>query len=255
MAITDVNSDQSQAAALPSVLMVLAGGYGTRLRSVVNAVPKPMADVAGKPFLSYLLDYWEKQKIARVILSVGYMGNIIQSYFGNRYRSLDIKYLVEETPLGTGGAVKLALSHFCSDLGPRFLLANGDTWFPTNIKKLCEDSERLGSPITFSVKPLSNNDRYSGVELSKDGEVIKFDVSAKDSCYINAGCYLLTTDFLKTEFLRMPIKFSFEKWLAMNCERRGTLGASLQDYPFIDIGIPTDYHLAKEYFAKHRSKN
>ncbi|MCZ7621370.1 MAG: sugar phosphate nucleotidyltransferase, partial [Candidatus Kuenenia sp.] len=89
--------------------IILAGGYGTRLQSVIKDIPKPMADINGRPFLSYLMDYLLCQNIRKILLSVGYKHEIIKNYFGLRYKNLDIEYVIEDKPLGTGGAIKEAL--------------------------------------------------------------------------------------------------------------------------------------------------
>ena len=89
--------------------IVLAGGLGTRLKSVVQDIPKPMAPVAGHPFLSYVLKYLHGQGIREVVLSIGYRGEVIQNYFQDQYAGMTLKYAVEETPLGTGGAIRAAM--------------------------------------------------------------------------------------------------------------------------------------------------
>ena len=114
--------------------IILAGGLGTRLRSVVADMPKPMAPVNGRPFLEYLLDYWQNQGISHFIISVGYRHEIITGYFGARYKNATIKYAIEKTPLGTGGGFLLASDHLGDDR--TFLLLNGDTYFPINLASL-----------------------------------------------------------------------------------------------------------------------
>ena len=120
----------SKAEIIPSAI-ILAGGFGTRLQSLVSDVPKPMASVGGRPFLAYLLDYLINQGIARVILALGYKHQAIIDYFGKRYRSLDLTYLIEESPLGTGGALQKALA--VTDEGP-ILALNGDTFLSHGIR-------------------------------------------------------------------------------------------------------------------------
>ena len=106
--------------------IVLAGGFGTRLKSVISDIPKPMAPVAGKPFLQYILDWLLKNKITRVILSVGYKWEIIYNEFGKKYGTIDLLYSIETSPLDTGGAIAMSLSQVQND---NFFIVNGDTFF------------------------------------------------------------------------------------------------------------------------------
>ncbi len=106
--------------------IVLAGGLGTRLQTVLPGIPKCMAPVNGKPFLTYVLDYLVSQGINKVILSVGYRKDQIINYFGEKYLSIIIKYAIETEPLGTGGAVKFAFEQCLQD---QVFVVNGDTYF------------------------------------------------------------------------------------------------------------------------------
>jgi len=106
--------------------IVLAGGLGTRLRNVIKDVPKPMAEICGKPFLSYIIDFLIRYEIKRVILSVGYKWEVIKQFFGERYRNLDLVYAIEYEPLGTGGAIKNSLKYVQDT---EVFILNGDTLF------------------------------------------------------------------------------------------------------------------------------
>ena len=113
--------------------IILAGGMGTRLKKVVSDIPKPMAPVAGKPFLYYIFDWLRKYPVEKIILSVGYKAESITEYFGNSVFDIPVEYVVEKNPLGTGGAVKFAFERTDGD---DVLILNGDTWFPVDISKL-----------------------------------------------------------------------------------------------------------------------
>ena len=114
--------------------IILAGGLGTRLRQLVSNVPKPMASVNGRPFLAHLMDYWIGQGITQFIISVGYLKESIINYFGNEYQGIKIEYSEEESPLGTGGGVLLAIKNIKSD--DYFVLLNGDTFFEVDLREL-----------------------------------------------------------------------------------------------------------------------
>lgn len=231
----------------PTEMLVLAGGFGTRLRSVINGLPKPMAPIHKKPFLSYLIDYWIKQGVQRFVLSVGYLPDIIQNYFGSNYRGVLIEYVNEPTPLGTGGALRLALNEI-EWLDKSILMANGDTWFPIGLRQLCEDAKNQRSSIIVALKQLDNNDRYSGVRINFQGEINEFGVKSDGLSLINGGCYLLNVNELKEILKDIKSPFSFENDFLPGYSLSGMVGSSVQDVPFLDIGIPEDYKKAPYFF-------
>ncbi len=142
--------------------IILAGGFGTRLKDVVSDVPKVMAPVNGRPFLEYLLDYLEDNIIDHVILSVGYKHELIREHFGNRYKSIDIEYAVEDEPLGTGGGIKKAFDFV---RGYKALVFNGDTMFRINLEKSFEFHFSKSSEFSIILREVNNVERYGAVEL------------------------------------------------------------------------------------------
>ena len=112
--------------------IILAGGKGTRLQSVVSDVPKPMADVNGRPFLSYLLHFLSTKGVRKVVLSVGYKHEVISNYYSNCFENMSICYAIENEPLGTGGALVESLKQVTDS---NVLLLNGDSFFDINLKK------------------------------------------------------------------------------------------------------------------------
>jgi len=232
----------------PSEMLILAGGFGTRLKSVVSDVPKPMAPISGRPFLAYVLDHWISQGIQRFVLSTGYLGNVIQTYFGETYRDATIDYVHEQSPLGTGGALRLALNSV-RWVNETALMANGDTWFPVVLQQLCGDAKQQNVPITLALKTIDTNDRYGGVDVSSDGKIKLFGIQSEGPTYINAGCYLFNVDTLKQALARMPEAFSLENDFLAMYAANGLVGSSIQDQSFLDIGIPEDYQKAT-FFLK-----
>jgi D-glycero-alpha-D-manno-heptose 1-phosphate guanylyltransferase len=227
----------------PTEILILAGGFGTRLKSVVSDVPKPMAPVAGRPFLAYLLDYWIGQGIKHFVISTGHLASVIESHFGNAYRTARITYVHEQSPLGTGGALRLALNSvtWANELA---LVVNGDTWFPVQLQQLHADAVHQGTPITLSLKRLEKNDRYGGVAISTEGKITAFGEKATGGSYINAGCYLLNVSAIKKALACISTNFSLENDFLGPFASKGFVGSSIQDQPFLDIGIPADYHRA-----------
>lgn len=220
---------------------VLAGGLGTRLRSVVSDVPKPMAPVNGRPFLDYLLHYWQGQGISDFILSVGYLSEVITDYFGTSHAGASIRYVQEPSPLGTGGALALAEREGMLR-EDEVLLLNGDTWFEASLPALEQDAAaHPHAAMVLTLLKIPRNTRYGSVHVDGQGLITSFGEKTDAPDLINAGCCLLRTREFARSLAGMPEVFSLEKDLLPRLAAAGRLGASIQDAPFIDIGIPEDY--------------
>ncbi|MCH8330030.1 MAG: nucleotidyltransferase family protein [Bacteroidetes bacterium] len=224
--------------------VILAGGLGTRMQDVIRDIPKPMADINGRPFLAYLLQYLNSQGIRNVILSVGHLSYMIEDYFGQHFEDISIEYCHEEEPLGTGGGIMKAITMISNELTWVF---NGDTFFNVDLQELLEQHLIKNATLTIALKPMRNFDRYGTVELDKNNRVIGFREKINlDSGVINGGVYLMKQDIFKT--FELPSKFSFEKDLMeSHCRDLKIYGYSSNGY-FIDIGIPQDYERAKTEF-------
>ncbi|MEO6001349.1 MAG: nucleotidyltransferase family protein [Chitinophagaceae bacterium] len=231
--------------------IILAGGLGTRLREAVPDLPKCMAPVLAKPFIGYLIDYLLQQGIEKFIFSLGYKSNIIKQYLQTQYADYAITYSIEEEPIGTGGAVRLA----CKKASEKTVLVlNGDTFFKVDLQKLASFHDLCGAHCTLSLKPMRNFSRYGLVELNIDYSIKSF----KENQYyeeglINGGVYALHAEkFLQEE---LPDKFSFEKnYLEKFAGSRRFYGIIQDDY-FIDIGIPEDFERAQTELIINISTN
>ncbi|MDL2227474.1 HAD-IIIA family hydrolase [Bacteroidales bacterium OttesenSCG-928-K03] len=198
--------------------VILAGGFGTRLQSVIQNIPKPMAPVKGKAFLEYLLIYLLKNNIDDVVLSVGHLHESITSYFGNKYgkhveignrieyRELSISYAIENEPLGTGGGIKYALS---KSKGENVFVLNGDSFFDINLKTLSDFYFEKQTNIAIALREVEDVSRYGSVEISEENKIISFLEKGQKTGegLINAGIYILNRNILND----FPEKFSFEK--------------------------------------------
>ena len=219
--------------------ILLAGGMGTRLRSVVQDVPKPMAPVAGRPFLSHLLEYLERQGIDEAILSVGYLGQKIVDAYGDRHGGIAIRYAVEDTPLGTGGGLRKALSQV--DRFPVFAL-NADTMVELDYRAMLRAHERASASLTVALRAVPDTGRYGHVVVEGD-RIVAFAAAGRGRAgLINAGVYLFGDDILAAE---PAPAFSFERDFLE--PRAGSLRplAFQADGYFIDIGVPEDYRRAQ----------
>jgi D-glycero-alpha-D-manno-heptose 1-phosphate guanylyltransferase len=222
--------------------IILAGGFGRRLQSVVRDVPKPMADINGRPFLSYLMDLLAENGIEKVLLSVGYRHDIIVDYFGARYKTIEIEYVIEDRPLGTGGAIRESLNKArCEDV----LVINGDTLFYIDIRKFFDFHIQRKSLFTIALKPMNDFERY-GTVVVEDDRVTGFEEkSFRTFGYINGGIYGINKTILEY-FNRFDQNFSIETDFLQKCLREVNVFASIHNGYFIDIGIPEDYQRAQK---------
>ncbi|MEO8819908.1 MAG: nucleotidyltransferase family protein, partial [Ginsengibacter sp.] len=231
--------------------IILAGGLGTRLKSVISDVPKCMAPINGKPFLHYLLENLKSKGIESFIFSVGHLHEIIEKYLMEKYPQLNYKISLETAPLGTGGAIKLACE---KTFQKNILICNGDTFYNIDLDTIDKFHEDKKSSCTLSLKPMFNFDRYGAVELDEDHSIKSFkEKQFYTSGLINGGIYALNIEgFLKEN---LPEKFSFEKdYLEKNVQQPGKkqkLFGTIQDKYFIDIGIPGDYEKAQRELSIH----
>jgi len=230
--------------------IILAGGLGTRLRSAVPDLPKPMAPVAGRPFLAYQLDYWIGQGVDRFVLSVGYRHEAISGFFGASYRSVAIEYSIEEAPLGTGGGLLLALGKLAVPQQP-FLLLNGDTYFQVDLAALKELHGRKRSEWTFALFRCSEAGRYMGMEIDADARITALQSgTGRPGRLANGGVYLVNPDAARAGPWTAGDKLSLEDDLLPAAFAGGRRFYGLECAgAFIDIGVPEDYRRAPSLLA------
>lgn len=224
--------------------IILAGGFGTRLSHVVSDVPKPMAPVYGKPFLTYLIDRLIDAGIRRVILATGYKHECIESYFGTSYRGIEIVYSQETTPLFTGGALLQAAQKIQSE---DFVVLNGDTLFDIDLQKLYDFHVQNHANLTIALRQVADTSRYGSVTCTNDN-IVAFKEKAESTGAgdINGGIYAINREWLMNQ--NLPTKFSFEKELMQPLAGDPSFyGLRFNNY-FIDIGVPEDYYRAQEEF-------
>ena len=224
--------------------VVLAGGFGTRLSHIVSDVPKPMAPVAGRPFLRFILDALADNGFEKVVVADGYKRECIEEYFGGIYRGMELVYSSEDSPLLTGGAVKQGLAYCSNDWVYVF---NGDTYLDVDYAAF-DDAVRDASEETVTLiaaKRMFDFDRYGTLEIN-DGIIRAF--NEKKPCLegvINAGVYLMR----KSALDGLPDVFSLETGFFEKVVSEGRLKAVPCNGGFIDIGVPEDYELAQTMLA------
>ena len=223
--------------------IVLAGGFGTRLRQVVTDVPKPMAPIAGRPFLEILLGELAQKGFFRVVLSLGFMAEKISGHFGPRFAGLDITYVVEDTPLGTGGATRLAATVCTQD---HVFVLNGDTYLDLEVDLLERQWQAKRHPIVVG-RQVPDTTRYGRLVVDGDRITSFAEKGIAGPGLINAGCYVLATDALA----QFPVNqsFSIETDYLVPEVARATVEVFVTEGVFIDIGIPEDYARAQTLLA------
>jgi D-glycero-alpha-D-manno-heptose 1-phosphate guanylyltransferase len=225
--------------------IILAGGMGTRLRKTIGDIPKPMAPVNGRPFLYYVLNWLKDHPVEKILISTGYRSGSIIDYFGESFTGIPLEYIVEKSPLGTGGALMLALQQ-CS--GSDVLVVNGDTYFPVPLESFFLFHTSMGNRFTVALKHMTCFSRYGSVECS--GETI-ICFNEKKFCadgLINGGIYMVNREFFRS--LKLPEVFSLESDVLEKQAGASILKCRIFDEPFIDIGTPEDYSRAGDYFER-----
>jgi len=222
--------------------IILAGGFGTRLKSLVADVPKPMAAVAGLPFLDHLLRHMAGQGIRHVVISVGYKAENLTEYFKSCFWGIDVSYSHENEPLGTGGAIRRAFGLIRES---NCAVLNGDSFFDVSLSDLAAVHSRMKADATLSLKWVRDASRYGCVKCEED-RIIAFDEKRANTApgFINGGVYFCERNLF--ESVDLPQRFSFEyDFLRRFCREKRICGFASDGF-FIDIGVPEDYLRAQE---------
>ena len=229
--------------------IILAGGFGTRLRAAVPDLPKPMAPIGNRPFLEYQLDYWIAQEVSHFILSVGYRHEAIVDHFGNSYKDAVLDYVIEQMPLGTGGGLLLAAEKIDNDAP--FLLLNGDTYFAVDLKSLVKVSRENEADWCFSLFRTNEEGRYMGMGVSPRGQITSLKSGVGDPGRLaNGGVYWVHPRALRGGRFVSGDKVSLEDDIFPAAMASGDrlFGVEFSG-TFIDIGVPDDYNRAPELFV------
>ena len=224
--------------------VLLAGGLGTRLRPVVSDKPKILADICNRPFVTFLLDQLVVADIRDVVLCTGYMANEVREKLGNSYKSLNLTYSKENTPLDTGGALRLALPHIQSDFA---LVMNGDSFVNVKFAVYIDWFVKKKCPASLLLANVSDTRRFGKVLVDENGRLISFKEKGSDSSsgWINAGVYLIKKSLIETIPEKTP--FSLEREFFPKLIDQGLYGFQFEG-EFIDIGTPETFALAKDFF-------
>lgn len=223
--------------------IVLAGGFGTRLREVVPDLPKPMAPVAGRPFLEILLHALASKGFCRVILSLGFMAGKVEAHFGEQFAGMELVYEVENTPLGTGGAVRQALTRCSED---HVFVFNGDTYLDLEVADVEAHWQTHRVPIIVA-REVPDTARFGRLNTA-GGRVTGFlEKGMAGAGLINAGCYVLPVAILNG--FAHGQAFSLETDFLAKTVGAQRIDVFVTNGHFIDIGVPEDYARAQSELA------
>jgi D-glycero-alpha-D-manno-heptose 1-phosphate guanylyltransferase len=229
-----------------TTVTILAGGLGTRLRSVVPDCPKALAQVSGRPFLCFLLDQLVVSGISTVVLCTGHLGSQIRAALGDSYRGMGLMYSREFSPLGTGGALRAALPLVHSE---EVLVMNGDSFCAADLNSFYRFHRESNANATLLLTQIVDMSRFGQVKVVNDGQIIGFEEKGtqKGSGWINAGVYLMSKYLLKSipdgKFISLEHDI-FPSWIGQKFFGYKSSGH------FIDIGTPASYSEASTLFGR-----
>ncbi|MHA1820034.1 MAG: nucleotidyltransferase family protein [Promethearchaeota archaeon] len=227
-------------------VFILVGGLGTRLRSVVSDVPKPMAPIHGKPFLYYKMLQLKKRGIRNIVFCSGYLHQIIYDYFGDGSKfGINIEYSVENEPLGTAGAIKNAEPL----INKPFVLMNGDTYLDLDFEWFISSYNKFNADYLMLLTTPHLIGQEGIVVVKEDNKIVKFlekppieEINKLKTPYINAGVYLLNNSIV--DLIPSHKKVSLEKEifpkLVGDSPEKKFYGLPYNGY-FLDIGVPENY--------------
>jgi D-glycero-alpha-D-manno-heptose 1-phosphate guanylyltransferase len=222
-------------------VLILAGGLGTRLRSVVRDVPKPMAPVAGRPFIEHQLRFLASTGFKSVVIALGYRGDVIKQHFKKDFMGIQIDYSSEATPLGTGGAIVNAVK--AKRLDGNLVVLNGDTFFPISIESMMLDHIKNSADVTLAIFRDKSFGRYSGLCLDDKMKVLRSDADTSE--YKSAGIYIFSHNIVGLLRSKELKKISFEEDIGPKLISNYNVYGYAESAPFIDIGIPEDFDKAQ----------
>jgi|TARA_B100000315_G_scaffold260131_1_gene319451 NDP-sugar pyrophosphorylase family protein len=224
--------------------VILAGGFGTRLSKIVSDRPKVMAGINSKPFITFLLDQLVEAGIENVVISTGFMAHVIEGAIGFSYEGMQVDYSREKTPLGTGGALKLAGrvvdTEFCQ-------VMNGDSCTEFDPISLFMTHKQKNANITILVKAVADTSRYGAIKMSDQKEIVGFmeKGSSTGTGLINTGVYAMKASTFKEIPDRIPSSLEYDFFPSMI--DKGIYGYETEG-KFIDIGTPESYAQAEKFF-------
>lgn len=232
--------------------IILCGGLGTRLGELTRETPKPLIEVAGRPFITHVLDHLLGIGVNRIVLAVSFQWEKLRHTLGTDWRGIPLSYSVELTPMGTGGAIKNAMLEYGLQ---QSLVVNGDTLLLEDAQPLCAAGTLHDADVVLALKQVEDSGRFGRVLMDTAGRILSFEEKRMTGpgC-INAGMYWVNR---RTFDITDAQVFSFEnEILSKHCQQLNLHGLATDAY-FIDMGVPQDLLRARnelaEAMARHKS--
>lgn len=232
------------------IAVILAGGFGTRIKHLLPNIPKPMATVVGKPFIEWIIKYLNSQKIDDFIISTGYLGDIIENYFATQpIEKITVKCYRETVPLGTGGGFINAVKE--SQKSPQaWLITNGDSLIFANLQPMFNYLEDETISVVILGLSITDASRYGTLEFDGQNNLVNFAEKKSGAGIINAGVYLLRHSLMKDFPTQTPLSFEkeiFPQLLKQNVK----IKVHTVNAPFLDIGTPNSLAEAEDFIQKY----
>ena len=234
--------------------VVLAGGFGKRIRHLLPDLPKPMAPVNGKPFLEWVVRYLAAQKIHRVVLSTGHLAGKIEKHFHSQpVNNVHVRCVPETTPLGTAGGFLNAIRGAAEGgrpQGPAWLVLNGDSLAPAPLAQLFQSLDELTVEGAILGVGVADASRFGTILQNAGGDLAGFSEKKPGAGVINAGIYLFRAAVIDSFPDKTPLSFETEVFPALVAENV-RLKVCVTDAPFLDIGTPESLPLAEEFIRRN----
>ena len=235
------------------IAVVLAGGFGTRIKHLLGDLPKPMAPVNGRPFVEWVVRYLVAQGIRNVILSTGHLAETVENHFASQpVKNVRVTCVPETTPLGTAGGF-LNAANSSNESPAAWLVLNGDSLVVVPLEKLyrsLNDKEIEGAVLGL---PMADASRFGTILQNDRGDMAGFDEKRPGMGNISGGVYLFRAEMLKKFPKKSPLSFETDVFptLIGNGARLKTV---VQAAPFLDIGTPDSLPLAQEFIRRHAGR-
>jgi D-glycero-alpha-D-manno-heptose 1-phosphate guanylyltransferase len=233
--------------------VVLAGGFGRRVQHLLGGRPKPMAPVAGKPFLEWVVRYLARQGVVQVVISTGYKAEVTARHFAQApVAGVRVWCVAETRPLGTAGGF-LHAAGACGQSPPGWLVVNGDTLVFADLSAAARLLEEPGVAGVIIGRAVPEASRYGTLDLGPDNTLRGFHEKRPGCGVISAGVYLLRPELLREFPARQPLSFEQEVFPALT-SRRACLKVQVVNAPFLDIGTPESLPLAESFIGQNRAQ-
>ena len=231
--------------------LILAGGFGTRVKDLLGDLPKPMAPVNGRPFVEWIVRWLKAQGVRDVILSTGFRAELVEKHFSTTPVSeMNVRCITEPEPMGTGGGLAFAAAE-CGATPPAWLVLNGDSLIFANVSTVAEALGKADGVMDTRMVP--DTSRYGNVRADEFGRITAFEEKQPGAGEINAGIYLLCHEVLADFPEARPLSLERDIFPGL-LGQSGGLMAHRVEAAFLDIGTPETLPQAEAFVAENQAE-